>query len=71
MAAGVGISAMTLRRASKSIGVVKQKAGMNGGWVWSLPKTIKPTEDGQQNCLITFGHRDHLREHGEVEEMEI
>ena len=71
MAEAVGISGMTLRRASKSIGVVKQKAGMNGGWVWSLPKMIKPTEDARQNCLITFGHLDHLRETDEIEEVEI
>jgi hypothetical protein len=38
-----GISGITLKRASGSIGVVKQKAGMNAGWV--PPKMIKTPED--------------------------
>jgi hypothetical protein len=33
------ISKRTLDRACAAIGIVATKAGMTGGWVWSLPKT--------------------------------
>jgi hypothetical protein len=36
-AAALGIAARTLRRARKSAGVLVEKTGMDGGWVWSLP----------------------------------
>jgi putative DNA primase/helicase len=32
-----GVSQITLRRAKKELGVVVEKAGMEGGWVWRLP----------------------------------
>jgi hypothetical protein len=68
MAANAGISPKTLRRASESLGIVKEKTGMKGGWTWSLPpKMPKPSEDAQQNCMGTFGKVGHLREDGEVE----
>jgi hypothetical protein len=82
MAEAAGISEKTLRRASGALGIVKQKAGINTGWVWSLPpKMAKPAEDaqqnlaafedGQQNCLGTFGHLGHLREPDEMTVVEI
>jgi hypothetical protein len=37
-AASCGISARTLRRAAKSLGLVPRKRGFAGGWVWQLPE---------------------------------
>ena len=71
-AEAAGISRITLKRASGSLGVVKQKAAMNAGWVWSLPpKGIKTPEEAQQNCLIPFGNLDPLRGPDEMTEVEI
>jgi putative DNA primase/helicase len=60
----------TIRRAQKELGIKPTKAGMTGGWVWSLP------EGGHQNpkmatnpChekLATFGNRGHLRGESEA-----
>lgn len=44
-----GIAEKTLRRASKALGVCKEKAGMHGGWQWSLPKMAKLPEDGHES----------------------
>jgi hypothetical protein len=48
----------TLRRAAKTLGVVKEKLGMGGGWVWSLPpaEMAKNPEDGQDAQGKKFGH---------------
>lgn len=35
-----GITKSTLDRARRKLGVVSSKAGMNGGWVWSLPDSL-------------------------------
>jgi hypothetical protein len=68
MATDADISKKTLRRASESLRIVKEKTGMKGGWIWSLPpKMPKTSEDAQQNCLGTFGKVGHLQEAGEVE----
>lgn len=40
-----GFASRTISRASKSIGVKRQKQGMAGGWRWSLPKMPNNTED--------------------------
>src|SRR6185312_4396470 len=37
-AASCGISARTLRRATKSLGLVPRKRGFAGGWIWQLPE---------------------------------
>ena len=37
-AVSCGISARTLRRAAKSLGLVPRKRGFAGGWVWQLPE---------------------------------
>jgi hypothetical protein len=72
MAANVGISVKTLRRASESLGVVKDKAGMKGGWVWSLPpKMPKTSEHAQQKSLGTFGEVGHLRASEAITEVEL
>jgi hypothetical protein len=67
IAAVAGISEKTLRRASESLGVVKEKTGMKGGWVWSLPPKMPITsEDAQQNCVGAFEDVGHLRESEEA-----
>jgi hypothetical protein len=58
-----GIAEKTLRRASKTLGVLTEKVGMTGGWYWSLaPKAAKDTEDAQASGLATFGEVGHVRE---------
>jgi hypothetical protein len=54
-----GISETTLNRAKRSLGVVSEKSGFDGGWAWRLPA---PPEDGQGQ-LTTFADdaADHLR----------
>jgi putative DNA primase/helicase len=62
-AKAAGITSMTLRRAADALHVVKQKASMNGGWLWSLPgKVLSTGEVVQQKPLITFGNLEHLLE---------
>jgi hypothetical protein len=58
MAKAEGIAEKTLRRAAKTIGVVKEKPGMAGGWIWSLPpaKVAKSPEDGQDAQGRESGH---------------
>jgi hypothetical protein len=68
-AASAGINPATLRRAAKAIGVHRKKAGMQGGWVWSIPpKVTKPAEDVQEERLDTFDNLGHLREADELAE---
>ncbi len=43
-----GISAGTLRRAKKGLGIETTKGGMGEGWTWKLPKMLKSDEDAQQ-----------------------
>ena len=63
MAADAGIARKTLRRASESLRIVKEKTGMRAGWVWSFsPNMPKASEDAQQNCKGTFEEVGHLRE---------
>lgn len=38
MADDEGISERTMQRAAEALGVVKSKAGFDGGWVWALPE---------------------------------
>jgi putative DNA primase/helicase len=67
MAEDSGISRKTLRRASDSLGIVKEKTGMKAGWMWSLtPKMPKTSEDAQQNCMGTFEEVGQLRESEEA-----
>jgi AAA domain/Bifunctional DNA primase/polymerase, N-terminal len=34
---GIGVSANTLRKAQKDLGIIAQKVAFSGGWMWSLP----------------------------------
>lgn len=37
----MGFAWSTVKRASDELGVVKEKTGFDGGWVWSMPKMLK------------------------------
>ena len=41
-ASGAGIAQRTLRRAQEKLHIKPQKAGLNEGWLWGLPKDNKP-----------------------------
>jgi putative DNA primase/helicase len=64
-----GLSWATVRRASDSLGVIKKKGGMAGGWYWSLP-----TEGAQKTPKVLTQINEHLRENlstfGEASEQE-
>lgn len=58
-----GIAEKTLQRASRSLQVQKEKGGMKGGWIWSLPpKVANSSEDAQRSDVAAFGKIGHLRE---------
>ena len=60
---GAGYSWATIRRAQKTLGIDAVKAGMKGGWEWSLPRRCSTnTEDAQQNNMSTFGEFERLRD---------
>ena len=42
-----GISSKALRSARESLGIKTEKSGMQGGWIWALPKMPNPSEDAR------------------------
>lgn len=71
-AEGAGYSWATIRRAQKALGITPTKSGMNGGWLWTLPRRCSSNpEDAQQNCVSTFGKIEHLRQFDDVTEVTI
>jgi putative DNA primase/helicase len=56
-AQALGIAPRTLRRARKSLGVLAEKGGMEGGWTWRLP-----VEGGQCPPKKANSFSGHLRE---------
>ena len=59
----VGISKKTLRRASQSLRIGKEKTGMKAGWVWSLPpKMTNASEDDQRVRRCPTKLHGHLRQ---------
>jgi putative DNA primase/helicase len=64
---GERFSTATLRRAAKELQVEKAKTGMEGGWVWSLPKVINGAEGAQPENVSTFEEFDHLRDSAQTE----
>ena len=62
-----GITLMTLRRAADALSVLKQKASMSGGWLWSIPaKVLTAGEFAQEKSLSTFGDPEHLPDLNEL-----
>jgi hypothetical protein len=49
-AGGAGIAWRTVERAKKRLGVVAEKQGMKGGWVWRLPEPWECNEDRQKTA---------------------
>ena len=47
-AADAGISSKSLRSAREALGIKPEKAGFEGGWVWSLPKVPSEVEDARE-----------------------
>jgi putative DNA primase/helicase len=47
-AAEAGISSKSLRSAREALGIKPEKAGFEGGWVWSLPKMPSKVEDARE-----------------------
>jgi hypothetical protein len=38
-AAAAGISERSIQRAAEQLGVMREKVGFSGGWIWSMPET--------------------------------
>lgn len=52
----------TVKRAKERLCIVSQKEGMNGGWIWFLPRRDPKTPEGsQQNLLGPFDRVGPLR----------
>ena len=57
-----GLSWRTTLRAKTALKIVTNKSGMDGGWIWSLPKETKDHEECQTKSLASFGEFGLLRQ---------
>lgn len=57
-----GLSWRTTLRAKTALKIITQKSGMNGGWMWSLPKETKVPEEYHIKTLASFGEFGLLRQ---------
>jgi hypothetical protein len=64
-----GFSKQTLRRAKKDLGIRARKDGMDGGWIWELPKMTINGEDAHLRGMGIFGNNEHLRNDTETDVM--
>ena len=67
LAAADGISKRTLKRGARELGIKPTKAGMGGGWSWSLPKGARRAEECQEKYLAPFDEVGTVRNSREVE----
>jgi putative DNA primase/helicase len=58
-----GLSWSTVRRAKNSLGIQTEKAGMKGGWAWTMPRRCSSNpEDAHTQGMSTFANSEHLRQ---------
>ena len=62
---GAGHSWATVRRAQKALGIVPEKQGMKGPWLWRLSPKVPSPEDAHQEKVSTFGENEHLQQPSE------
>jgi putative DNA primase/helicase len=48
-AEGAGYSKRSIQRAADKLKVIRQKEGMKGGWIWTLPKVTDLPEDAEDS----------------------
>ena len=58
-----GLSWSTIKRAKARLGIKAQKAGMDGGWSWSMPRRgPNPPEGDHVSEMSPFGKTGHIDE---------
>lgn len=66
-AEGANISERTMQRAAEQMGVIKAKAGFDGGWNWALPAEGAKAESGFQGEDTAGGMSNHVKVSSRVE----